>query len=495
VTPLVSLLLAAQSIIWQQAPAGTAMHLRLTSTVGSFASRAGSPFEAALIAPVIVNGQTILPAGSIVRGEVKSVHRVGLGIVNETASLALDFQSIVLPDGETLPLPTRLVEVDNGREAVTPAGSILEVRSTGSLSSRAAHYVGRAMSWSFHGEIALWAIKATVLQVPEPEIYLPAGTELTSILTEPLSTGPMLETGDAPRDLTDLERSDLSPMIASMPARTTVPVSDRPSDLINVMVIGSQEEVLAAFTAAGWTEARAGGLRGSMASVFAVLGNQGDRDAPMSPLLVNGIAPGMQWEKGLNDVAKRHHVRLWKQGETEYGQQIWIGAATRDVDFTYFRPGKLMTHRIAQQVDHERDKVANDLAFTTCVESLDWWERPEALRDTSNATGDRMETDGRLAVVRLNDCYRPRAAVGPLDDHPLPIHGGTFQRILRRQIMTARSELIRGNPLWQSYARVRLLITIFRELRRNTPDPDDAPQPTLASRLQPDGIATIVALR
>ena len=44
-------------------PAGTQVHIRLTTTVGSYASAAGSPVSAVLIAPVIVDGETVLPAG------------------------------------------------------------------------------------------------------------------------------------------------------------------------------------------------------------------------------------------------------------------------------------------------------------------------------------------------------------------------------------------------------------------------------------------------
>jgi hypothetical protein len=59
----------------------------------------------------------------------------------------------------------------------------------------------------------------------------------------------------------------------------------------------------------------------------------------MSPLLLNGAEADMSWEKGLNDVAKRHHARLWKAG-TWRDQEWWIGAATRDIDFAYLRPGQ-----------------------------------------------------------------------------------------------------------------------------------------------------------
>jgi hypothetical protein len=97
--PFLSLLVATQSIVWQpaQAPAGTPLHVRMTTAAGSFASRPGSPVEAVLIAPVKVNGSTILPAGSTLTGEVTAVRRVGLGVVHDTSSLTLNFNSVTLP--------------------------------------------------------------------------------------------------------------------------------------------------------------------------------------------------------------------------------------------------------------------------------------------------------------------------------------------------------------------------------------------------------------
>ena len=89
------------------------------------------------------------------------------------------------------------------------------------------------------------------------------------------------------------------------------------------------------------------------------------------------------------------------------GQEVWAGAATRDIDFAFMRGKSLMTHKIAGQVDQERDKVADDIAFAGCAEAVDWWDRAQVPHLLTNATGDRMITDGRLVVVRLKECETP----------------------------------------------------------------------------------------
>jgi hypothetical protein len=350
-----------------------------------------------------------------------------------------------------------------------------------------------------HAEPAIWAVNSLVLQVPEPEIFLPAGAELTLALTDPLGATRAEEKDfhagniqpPGPREFTERERTALDPIIAGLPDRTEAS-SGRLSDMINVAIIGSREEVAAAFLAAGWTEARPVSLRSRLSSVIAVVEGRGSPDAPMTPLLLNDVPADMSWQKGFNDMAKRHHIRLWGQGQMADGREIWTGAATRDVDFAFLRPGGgLLTHEIARQVDRERDKIVDDLTFTNCVAIADSWERADTPRLLTNATGDEMETDGRLAVVRLNRCQAPAdSAVGA---QTLPVHGKRWQLILRRQILGFRSDLIRHNWYWRGYEGLRYLVVALQH--KPAPDPEAAPVETRARRLQPDWLTSIVSLR
>ena len=70
ILPLLFLLMNA--LPTRLAPAGTQVHIRLTTTIGSYASGEGTPVSAVLIAPVIVDGETVMPAGSVVSGNSTS---------------------------------------------------------------------------------------------------------------------------------------------------------------------------------------------------------------------------------------------------------------------------------------------------------------------------------------------------------------------------------------------------------------------------------------
>ena len=478
-------LLALNLLATRQVPPGTQLHIRLLTAIGSYASRAGDPVSAVLIAPVLSNGQVILPEGSLLSGTIKSVQRVGLGFIHENAALDLEFSSITPPDGVSLPLSSRVQEVDNGRERVNRDGSIRGVRTTSSLSYRTGGYIRTALQWEIHAEIAVWAIKTLLVQVPEPELYYPAGVELTLGLTTPIATRAPSKPAAASERLSGEESARMAALVADTPARTHTSETNRPSDLINVLFIGSREQLETAFAAAGWTQPQPANLRSNIRRIRAVAEGHGDVAAPMSDLLVQDVKADMSWEKGFNDVSKRHHIRIWKQSTTWDGREIWIGAATRDVDFAYMRPGWAMTHKIDENVDQERDKVVNDLVFTSCANLVDGPERPDVPSFTRNATGDPMKTDTRLAIVRFTGCemlpdltQMGLAQFGSTEmgstqpaDPALARHGRGLHRFVRREILCFRSDLLRENLYWRSYEGIRWTIAAVRHHRRRGEDP------------------------
>lgn len=462
---LLGLLFSISSLTSRTAPVGTQLHIRLTSSVGSYASRAGSPVSAVLIAPVRVDDETGLAAGSTLAGEVKTATRVGFGLRHETAGLELEFSRLTSPSGKNIPLSARVAEVDNSREHVNGKGRIQGVRSTSSMCYRVGGYIRTALQWEIHAGLAVWAIRSLLIQLPEPEIYYPAGVELTLTLTHPLFLDSPLNSELADQQFTGADRAVLERLVANMPNRTQAPVSGRNSDLTNVLFVGSHDQITTAFAAAGWTQPDTASLRGRINWLRAVAELRGDGVAPMSPLLLDGAEPDMAWQKGLNDVSKRHHIRMWKESATFRGREVWIGAATRDIDFAYWRPGGKLTHKIEENVDQERDKIGYDLAFTSCGNILDWTLR-DVPRSTRNATGDPIATDGRMLVIGLNDCSEPRLSTATLDLTPLPAHGDRLQRFARREILSARNELIRTNPYWRTYEASRWMIESIRRRKR-----------------------------
>ncbi len=454
-------LLSSGMLLHHQAQAGASLHVRLTQAVGSFASKPGTLIRAVLIAPVTAGDKLVAPSGAVVTGEVKSVHKVGFGIRHETAELTLGFDQIEFPNGDSIPIDGRVQEVDNSRERVTTDGRIQRLRSTSTISYRVTGYIRQALLWSVHAEVAEWLVRSMIVQVPEPEIYYPAGTEMTLSLAQPLTGPPAQAIIPDPRKLTEDEWFSMSGLIDGLPVRTQS-LDAKPSDIINVLLIGSREQIAEAFQAAGWEEARPMSMRTRMRSIQAFIEGRGFHDAPMSALVLDEAEPDMSWEKGLNDSSKRHHVRLWKRPETWDGKEVWIGAATHDVDFAYLRPGSTFTHKVEENIDVERDKIVADLVFTSYADVADWADRGGIPHSTSNATGDVMTTDGRMAIIELHDCATPRLAVQFPEADPPRVHGNKMYRFVRREILSARNDLLRTNIYWRSFEGGRFLVSAIR---------------------------------
>jgi hypothetical protein len=445
----------------------------------------------------MVDDRTVLPAGSVVSGNVKRAARVGLGIRHETAALDLEFNQATLPGGDPVALVARVAEVDNAREHVTRDGRIHGVRATDSGSYHVSGYIRDLLfRCELHARIAEVIIKAAVINLPEPEIYLPAGAELTLTLTEPFSLDSSIEEpvralpAAEPEGEREAEREGLHRLLASMPGRTYATARQRPADLTNVVLIGSRDQIAAAFAAAGWFAPSPLSFGRRVRWIRAIGLRRGFDSAPMSSLLLNGAPADMSWEKGLNDVSKRHHIRLWKAGDWE-GQDVWIGAATRDVDFGFLRPGRPFAHKIAADVDQERDKVAYDLEFTGCTNALVWAARTNVPRVTENGTGDAMTTDTRLAVVEFNDCRAPRVSTETIDTAPVPMHGGRMALFARREILSVRSDLLRNNWYWRGYEASRWTAELLRTHARASSGLRSFLSSFRHSSLQPPSIQTV----
>ncbi len=78
-------------------PVGTEMDVRLQTTLNSRTARIEQRFEATTVVDLTMEGDVVLPAGTVVRGFVGSVHAAGR--VERRGSLTLAFDEVVLKKG------------------------------------------------------------------------------------------------------------------------------------------------------------------------------------------------------------------------------------------------------------------------------------------------------------------------------------------------------------------------------------------------------------
>ncbi|HZD75387.1 MAG TPA: hypothetical protein VE218_00185, partial [Acidobacteriaceae bacterium] len=167
-------------------PAGTPLEIRIQQPISSYSTPAGTKITGILISPVNEGGSILIPLGTTIQGSVTAVRKVGIGVVHETAEVELSFDHLVLSDGTSVPIQVRITEVENARESINKKGRIQGIRSTSTLSNRASGIVGSLAFGDPIAAIFTTAGSACVLRFSEPEISLPAGTEILGQLAAPL---------------------------------------------------------------------------------------------------------------------------------------------------------------------------------------------------------------------------------------------------------------------------------------------------------------------
>jgi hypothetical protein len=398
-------------------PAGATLEVRLEQSISSYSTPKGKQVSCLLIAPISVDGNILVPMGVTLKGAVVAVRKVGLGVVHETAQIDLVLQSLVLPDGTTVPLSSELTEVENARETVDKEGRIQGIRSTSTLSQRASGTVGMLALGDPIAAVFTVAASSAVLRFSEPEILLPEGTELTAKLTAPIHFPDQHITPTPTVTTTPAQATELRDMIRKMPFRTGTDGTPRvPSDLTNLMFIGTPGAIERAFTDSGWETVDELTAETTYSTVRSIAENQGYRRAPMSILLLDGVPPKYAYAKTLNTFSKRHHLRIFSTDDTWQGEPVWNSSSTHDIGIGFSKKNKTFIHLIDSNIDNERAKVINDLWLTGCVSGVQMVSRPWVPTDAKNGTNEALITDGKIAVIQLNNCDKPKQAAEKLEN-------------------------------------------------------------------------------
>ena len=442
-------------------PAGQLLWIRLAAPVSTYTAKVGDPVHAVLTQDLVCDNEVVLPMGAPVEGVVRSKRKVGWGIRHETSALELEFNHAFAGPGVVITLTARVEEVENAREPVRN-GVIQGIRSSdtfqGSINSRLIHLP----TLNPYSDPVLIAYKATFPIFPEPEIYYPVGTDIrlrttTEISSPPETAGPAHESLPVDQG----EADELSRLGEQLPWRVTTK-KGVDADLLNLVFLGSEEQVKAAFREAGWHNADPASRHTYLKNFYALLNNSGYAEQPMMTFYLDGKPEEMNWQKDLNSYGRRDHLRIWQLSSRGSDEPVWISASTHDTGAVLSVKYRGFVHHISPEIDDERSTVIRNLNFAGCVKSVNYVSNPEMPAFTHNATGDIMVTDKSVAVIALQDC---RPADPQLDSNS---KGGRFKpgnyafRYVRRQILTFRSDIVRANIIYGAYELGRMAFMAFR---------------------------------
>ncbi len=444
----------------EQIPAGQTIWIRLVSPVSTYTAKPGDAVKAVLTEAIKCDNDADFPVGTHVSGVVHSVRKVGWGIHHETAALDIAFNQLHPGDGSSIAFAALVTEVENAREHVSK-GTIQGIRSSDTPEGRISSRLRHLPTLNPYSDLGLIVYKATFPIFPEPEIYLPAGTDLRLELEKPIMAPlppAQAQVVAATETIDDFEWQEFW---RSSPERseTTALAS---ADIVNLAFVGSRGEIETAFHDAGWVNSDVLSRHSFLREFYAFLNNSGYAQSPMRPFLLDGNQADMNWQKSLNSYARRDHLRMWKWTDSTDGTTVWLSASTHDSAAALSLRHHQFLHHVSPDIDDERSKVIRDLTAAGCVQSVHMVQRPDVPNLTQNATGDPIRTDGSLAVVELKACQSPDPELATVPP-PAPYKpGNKVFRYFRRQILTFRSDIWRANIIYSVYDLGRMSVVALK---------------------------------
>lgn len=204
---------------------------------------------------------------------------------------------------------------------------------------------------------------------------------------------------------------DFQPLFAELNSKLPYRVTDQPTggnpgDLVNFVLIGTQDQVTSALKAAGWIVADKTDKQAVLSALVATLQKNVYVAVPLSILYLFGRSQDYGYERAEAVMVsmQRNHFRIWQAPfKAPQGSPIWAGAGTHDIGIEKDqRSANAITHKIDADVDNERDFIGQTLQQSGQVEAMAYMTRSNPIKSTKTATGGEITSDGRVLVIVLN---------------------------------------------------------------------------------------------
>lgn len=185
-------------------------------------------------------------------------------------------------------------------------------------------------------------------------------------------------------------------------------ISDKdgnPGDMVNFLILGSEEAMARVFTTSGWVKVDADVKDTVLHGILGSLSKEAYLTMPMSPLYLFKRPQDYGWAHAepIAVVASRNHLRVWKAPFTADGLTVWVGAATHDIGFERDQRNNGVTHKIDPDIDLERDYVQKTLTSTGLVAEVAHFLPPNPMKEAKTATGGGFHSSGQVLILKLDE--------------------------------------------------------------------------------------------
>ncbi len=191
-----------------------------------------------------------------------------------------------------------------------------------------------------------------------------------------------------------------------------------PGDPVNLALVGTLQQLRAAFATLGWSEADRLGVASSWRMVQAFVLNSPYPTAPFSTLYLFGRGQDIGFQKAIdNSPRKRHHIRFWALNETRVDQDwgaadfwkstdrprdndrvLWVGAGTRDTGLSLTRLSFQITHATDSDTNAERDYIVAELIKSRSIGATKVYQSGQGLPAEHI---NHYITDGEIMLASL----------------------------------------------------------------------------------------------
>ena len=220
------------------------------------------------------------------------------------------------------------------------------------------------------------------------------------------------------------EEATLRERLVEIPCCTTNEAGSANGDPLNIVLVGSSQAVFTALIRRGWQATEINYFKSSLKTIRShVFGSQYNY-SPISPLYLFGRSQDIGLQKARGSVTRRNHMRLWRAPFDYRGQEVFIGQISRDIGVK-FQKQTLTTHAIDPFVDHTRDSLIEDLAYSQGLSGVAFIEGSQISTETEtfyNLTPDPYFSDGYRAVFFFTEETTPLTDIDQIrwlpDWHP-----------------------------------------------------------------------------
>jgi LssY C-terminus len=191
-------------------------------------------------------------------------------------------------------------------------------------------------------------------------------------------------------------------LLAKIPRRISDPQGNA-GDMVNVLIVGTEDEVVQVFTTAGWVKVDSSVQNTVVNAIFDSLEKKDYLTMPMSTLYLFKRPQdyGFAHAEPVRVAMSRNHLRVWKSPYQVDGRPLWCIAATHDIGFERDQRNNSVTHKIDPAIDGEREYVNATLTGTGLVVERNHVIPANPLTEAKTATGGMFHSDGRILVLIL----------------------------------------------------------------------------------------------